>query len=99
MVASTVTVDTAVERASPPASADVPAPTGSVQAPARPASGVSDHAIALDFVRHVRSVEASPAESALLREAIDACCHDPDLDVLVGAGADAPSQPSWDGDR
>ena len=78
-----------------------PAPTGSVQAPARPASGVSDHAIALDFVRHVRSVEASPAESALLREAIDACCHDPDLDVLVGAGADAdgPSQPSWDGDR
>lgn len=76
-----------------------PAPTGSVQAPARPASGVSDHAIALDFVRHVRSVEASPAESALLREAIDACCHDPDLDVLVGAGADGPSQPSWDGDR
>ena len=77
-----------------------PAPTGSVQAPARPASGVSDHSIALDFVRHVRSVEASPAESALLREAIDACCHDPDLDVLVGAaGADGPSQPSWGGDR
>ncbi|KRE95969.1 DNA exonuclease SbcCD subunit SbcD [Nocardioides sp. Soil774] len=61
-----------------------PAPVGDAHAPARPASGVSDHSIALDFVRHVRSVEATPAESALLREAIDACCDDPDLDVLVG---------------
>ena len=29
--------------------------------------------------------DATPGEAALLREAIDACCHDPDQDVLVGA--------------
>jgi exonuclease SbcD len=52
----------------------------------RPAPGTSDHAISLDFVRHVRGSDATPGEAALLREAIDACCHDPDQDVLVGAG-------------
>ncbi|HSU03742.1 MAG TPA: exonuclease SbcCD subunit D C-terminal domain-containing protein, partial [Nocardioides sp.] len=62
-----------------------PAPVTDHATPARPASGTSDHAIALDFVRHVRGVEATEAESALLREAFDACCHDPDQDVLVGA--------------
>lgn len=64
-----------------------PAPVSDVQAPGRPAPGTSDHAIALDFVRHVRGVDATPAESALLQDAFDACCHDPELDVLVGAGA------------
>ncbi len=62
-----------------------PAPVTDHATPARPATGTSDHAIALDFVRHVRGVEATEAESALLREAFDACCHDPDQDVLVGA--------------
>lgn len=62
-----------------------PTPAAEPHAPRRPATGTSDHAIALDFVRHVRGAEATPAESSLLQEAIDACCHDPDQDVLVGA--------------
>lgn len=61
-----------------------PTPAPGPATPARPASGTSDHTIALDFVRHVRGVEASDQESSLLREAVDACCHDPDQDVLVG---------------
>ena len=43
--------------------------------------------IALDFVRHVRGSKATKAETALLQEAVDGCCHDPDQDVLVGASA------------
>ncbi|WP_395656324.1 exonuclease SbcCD subunit D [Nocardioides sp.] len=46
--------------------------------------GRSDHAIALDFVEAVRGTPASAAEAALLRTAVDACCEDPDVDVLVG---------------
>lgn len=57
------------------------------QVPARPAAGTSDHAIALDFVRHVRGTKATKAESALLLQAIDACCHDPEQDAAVRAGA------------
>jgi exonuclease SbcD len=57
------------------------------QLPARPAAGTSDHAIALDFVRHVRGTKATKAESALLLQAIDACCHDPEQDTAVRAGA------------
>ncbi|HEU5036165.1 MAG TPA: exonuclease SbcCD subunit D [Nocardioides sp.] len=45
--------------------------------------GRSDHAIALDFVEELRGAPASRAEAALLRTAIDACCEDPDFDVLV----------------
>jgi exonuclease SbcD len=63
-----------------------PAPTVDAHTPPRPAPGRSDHSIALDFVRHVRGTDASAEETALLREAIDACCHDPDQDVLVGSG-------------
>src|SRR4051794_35900644 len=48
--------------------------------------GRSDHEIALDFVAEMRGVPASEAEAALLGEACDACCEDPDLDVLVTAG-------------
>ena len=62
-----------------------PASTADPKAPARPASGTSDHAIALDFVRHVRGTKATKAETALLQDAVDGCCHDPDQDVLVGA--------------
>lgn len=64
-----------------------PAPATDHEAPGRPAAGTSDHAIALDFVRHVRGAEATGPESDLLQEAFDACCHDPDQDVLVGARA------------
>jgi exonuclease SbcD len=59
--------------------------------PAPPAAGRSDHGIALDFLEQVRGVAATPAESALLLEAVDACCHDPDQDVLVGASAPSPA--------
>ncbi len=61
-----------------------PTPAVDPRTPAQPVSGTSDHAIALDFVRHVRGTKATKAESALLQEAVDACCHDPDQDVLVG---------------
>ncbi|WP_210503730.1 exonuclease SbcCD subunit D [Nocardioides xinjiangensis] len=64
-----------------------PIPAADPQAPPRPAAGAGDHAIALDFVRHVRGTGATAAESALLQEAVDACCHDPDQDVLVTAAA------------
>lgn len=68
-----------------------PASTADPKAPARPASGTSDHTIALDFVRHVRGTKANEVESALLQEAVDGCCHDPDQDVLVGASAQGPA--------
>ena len=35
-------------------------------------------------ITDLRGVPATPQESALLGEAVDACCHDPDQDVLVG---------------
>ena len=49
------------------------------------APGRTDHGIALDFLAEVRGVPATESESALLLEAVDACCHDPDLDALVAA--------------
>lgn len=57
------------------------APAGGTPAatPRAPAGGRSDHDVALDFVRELRGVPASDAESALLGEAVDACCGDPDL--------------------
>ena len=45
--------------------------------------GQGDHAIALDFVRELRGTPASADEAALLQDAVDACCHDRDQDVLV----------------
>ncbi len=50
---------------------------------ARPHPGRSDHAIALDFVAELRGSAATDAESALLLDACDACCEDPDVDVLL----------------
>ena len=70
-----------------------PTPTADNRTAPRPAPGTSDHDIALDFVRHVRGSDATPSEAALLREAIDACCHDPDLDVLVDASAAPGTDP------
>ena len=56
-------------------------------APAARLQGRSDHDIALDFVAEMRGAAASDEEAALLRDAFDACCEDPDFDVLVtGAG-------------
>ncbi|GAA1141209.1 exonuclease SbcCD subunit D [Nocardioides aquiterrae] len=51
--------------------------------PLRAPHGRSDHAIALDFVEAMRGAPATRAEAALLQAAVDACCEDPDFDVLV----------------
>ena len=61
-----------------------PTPAADAHTPAARRAGRSDHDIALDFISDLRGVPATPAESALLGEAVDACCHDPDQDVLVG---------------
>ncbi|MCW2834679.1 MAG: Exodeoxyribonuclease subunit [Nocardioides sp.] len=61
-----------------PAGARLPA------APQARATGRRDHDIALDFVRELRGVPASPAESSLLLAACDACGDDTDLDAVVG---------------
>ncbi|WP_374454999.1 exonuclease SbcCD subunit D [Nocardioides sp.] len=66
-----------------------PAHVSEGHAPAPPAAGRSDHGVTLDFLEQARGVPASDAESALLLEAVDACCHDPDQDVLVGSPAPA----------
>ena len=52
---------------------------------ARP-QGRSDHAIALDFVAELRGAPATAEESALLQAACEACCEDPEVDVLVSDG-------------
>jgi exonuclease SbcD len=48
--------------------------------------GRSDHEIAVDFVAGMRGTPATEAESALLRDACDACAADPDADAVVGVG-------------
>ncbi len=60
-------------------------PTGGdpLSVPVARTRGRSDHAIALDFVAELRGAPATEAESALLLDACDACCVDPDFDVLV----------------
>jgi exonuclease SbcD len=42
--------------------------------------GRGDHEVTLDFVRDLRGSDATEAEATLLRTAVDACCHDADLD-------------------
>jgi exonuclease SbcD len=60
------------------------APEGASAERQRPAlEGRSDHDIALDFVTAVRGTPATDDESALLRDACDACCDDLDADVVV----------------
>lgn len=66
-----------------------PAPATEGHTPAPPSAGRSDHGITLDFLEQVRGVPASAAEAALLLAAVDACCHDPDQDVLVGSSSPA----------
>ncbi|GAA4715914.1 exonuclease SbcCD subunit D [Nocardioides conyzicola] len=55
-------------------------------------TGRSDHAIALDFVADLRGAPASDDEAALLQAACDACCEDPEVDVLV---SDAVTEGLW----
>ncbi len=62
----------------------VGAPAG---VPAAVPQGRSDHAVALDFVEQMRGTPATEAESALLLAACDACCEDPDVDMLVSETA------------
>ena len=52
-----------------------------------PAQGRGDHDIVLDFVADLRGVPASEAEAALLRDACDSCCDDPDADVRLTEAA------------
>jgi exonuclease SbcD len=60
-----------------PARADGPA------VPAARPGALSDHAIALDFVRELRGTPATDAESALLQDACDSCCDDVDVDTQL----------------
>jgi exonuclease SbcD len=68
------------------------APDGGLPGVAVPSApgGRSDHGVALDFVEAMRGEPATDDESALLLAACDACCDDPDVDVLVSARAGAP---------
>ena len=52
---------------------------------ARIGAGLTDHEIALEFVREVRERPADDEESALVREACDACRDDDELDGTVVA--------------
>lgn len=52
---------------------------------ARTGAGLTDHEIALEFVREVRERPADGEESALIREACDACRDDDGLDPAVVA--------------
>jgi DNA repair protein SbcD/Mre11 len=56
-------------------------------APSAPAQARTDHEIALGFVADLRGAPATEAEAAVLLEACDACCEDPDLDVLLSPGS------------
>lgn len=53
-----------------------------------------DRDLVADFVAELRGAPASEGELALLGRAVDACCEDTDVDVLVGAGA-APVEEKW----
>ncbi len=52
--------------------------------PHAPAHLDSAHDVALEFVHEVRGAPATAAEEQLLREAVDACCADPDQDPRTG---------------
>ena len=52
-------------------------------APVVPSTVRTDHDIALDFMTDMRGGPPEDDEAALLSRAIDACCADPDVDILV----------------
>ncbi len=56
--------------------------------PATRRLGRTDHDITLEFVADLRGRPASETESTLLREAVDACREDPEVDALVTSGGD-----------
>lgn len=60
-------------------------PEATASAKRRSTVGRSDHDIALAFVAEIRGTPATPAESALLRDACEACAADPEGDTQVGA--------------
>lgn len=51
------------------------------------AEGRDDHQVTLDFVRELRGADVTPAESALLRDAVEACCDDRELDFAAMTGS------------
>jgi exonuclease SbcD len=51
-----------------------------------------DHEVAREFLTELRGHEPDAAEVALLDEAVDACCDDPDADVLVGETSAEPTR-------
>jgi DNA repair protein SbcD/Mre11 len=55
-------------------------------APSARTQGRTDHEVALDFVSDLRGTAATDAEAAVLLQACDACCEDPDFDVLLSGG-------------
>ncbi len=52
--------------------------------PASRTSGRSDHDVVAEFFSTVRGRAPAEEESALLREAVDACCEDRDLALEAG---------------
>lgn len=56
-----------------------------------------DRDLVADFVSELRGAPASPDELALLGRAVDACCEDRDVDMLIDAAPDAaPAAPeAW----
>ncbi|TIC86439.1 exonuclease SbcCD subunit D [Nocardioides sp. GY 10127] len=59
--------------------------------PARPAAGRSDLDVVEEFVSAMRGSAPTAEERALLSQAVDACCEDPDADPApAGAGVGAP---------
>ena len=64
-----------------------PATAAPRETPVARTQGRRDHDVVLDFVTDLRGRPAAPAESALLLEACDACCEDPEVDGLIGETA------------
>jgi exonuclease SbcD len=63
-----------------------PGPAEPALVPTVGPGATTDHEIALEFVRQLRGVPASDAESALLQQACDACTDDSDVDTLLSVG-------------
>ena len=59
-----------------------------------------DRDLVADFVAERRGAPASSEELALLGRAVDACCEDPEVDMLLGEGSatveDAAAQEQWE---
>lgn len=60
-----------------------PVPAG---VPAARLGNLSDHDLVHDFVTELRGAPPSEAERALLGLAVDACCEDPEVDMMLTSG-------------